>query len=96
MKYKKDGTPDAHSQIYSLAQMGNLARYIGRLLVRMGEELHRGNIMEKPVDKACEYCDYADVCGRDPEEPAEMIPNRSNKDVFADLAKEDTSGEEED
>lgn len=95
VKYKKDGTPDAHSQIYSLAQMGNLARYIGRLLVRMGEELHRGNIMEKPVDKACEYCDYADVCGRDPEEPAEMIPNRSNKDVFADLAKEDTSGEEE-
>lgn len=89
VKYKKDGTPDAHSQIFSLAQMGNLARYIGRLLVHMGEELHKGNIFEKPVEHACEYCDYGDVCGREADEPAESIPNRSNKEVFAFFAEEE-------
>ena len=68
-KLKKDGTPDSRSSVADLAVFGSIERHINKLLVKMGQALHRGDIAVQPLDgvgdNACRYCDFRGACGRE-------------------------------
>ncbi|MDD6174791.1 MAG: PD-(D/E)XK nuclease family protein [Firmicutes bacterium] len=82
VRIKTDGTPDARSQVISLARLGRLSQKIEKLLRQMGTQLHSGNVKADPVEKACSWCSFAGVCGRGEDEPPRELPQLSNQQVF--------------
>ena len=59
----------------------------------VAERLHQGEIdnlpMQRPDRFACNYCEYASVCGREPDSlKLRDCPNLSREEVFAEFAKE--------
>ncbi len=62
---KKDNTPSG--SIASAAQLGQLGRYVDRLLHQIADEIAQGNIdadpfSRGPQDSACTYCAFASAC----------------------------------
>lgn len=82
VRMKTDGTPDARSQVISLARLGKLSRKIENLVRQMGTQLHGGKVEADPVEKACGWCSFASVCGRREDEPPRELPTLSNQQVF--------------
>lgn len=89
VKLKKDGTPDAHSSLYTLEQFGIISRHMKRLVAQMGAQLHRGEIDAAPLDKICARCGYAAVCGHEADDPVRALPRCSGKDAMARMTAED-------
>ena len=68
VKYR-DGVPAG--SVATLAQLGDLAAYVRKLLSRMGAALRRGSAEASPLYKnkstgPCLWCPYGAVCGFDP------------------------------
>lgn len=82
VRMKTDGTPDARSQVISLARLGRLSQKIEDLVRQMGAQLHNGKIAADPLEKACSWCSFASVCGRREDEPPRELPTLSNQQVF--------------
>ena len=73
-----------------------LHRHIGRLLIQMADHLRAGDIRRAPVngkDKpACQYCDYAAVCGVDDQTEFEEVLSMSMEEIEKALKGEETDG----
>ena len=57
-------------RLFSLTQLGLLAKRMDRILKQMGEDLHNGRVEALPVfgknhGRTCEWCDYRSVCQRE-------------------------------
>ncbi len=89
VRYRKDGTPDARSQVISLARLGRLSQKIEKLVCNMGTELHNGRVAAAPVEKACDWCSFSTVCGRNEDALPLELPSLSNQQVFELLDRED-------
>jgi ATP-dependent helicase/nuclease subunit B len=59
------------SSVATIEQFDQLRKYVRKLLIRMGEEMLKGNVSIMPYKKkrvtSCAYCSYASVCQFDPE-----------------------------
>lgn len=73
-----------------------LHRHISRLLLQMADHLRAGDIRRTPVngkDKpACQYCDYAAVCGVDDQTEFEEVLSMSMEEIEKALKGEETDG----
>ncbi len=78
--------------VATLEQMGKLKNKVDEMIMRMGNELHQGNVdimpLEDSDDSACTYCDYKDVCLRRDENRRREIPAIKNAEVFELLDKD--------
>lgn len=67
--FKKDGTLKAGSSAISTEQFHAVSRFVRRKLKETGQRIMDGEISVSPVknktQSACDYCEYADVCGFD-------------------------------
>lgn len=67
--FKKDGTLKAGSSAISTEQFHAVSRFVRRKLKETGQRIMDGEISVSPVKNktksACDYCEYADVCGFD-------------------------------
>ncbi len=96
VKLKKDGSPDAYSSVVSLAQMGRLTRMIESHLVDMACTLRQGDIAAVPAVgsyQACQWCDYAAVCGHEEGDECREIADLDRKEVIRLLSQDETEGE---
>lgn len=64
---KTDKNSNYSGNVLTLEELGAVSRKINRLIVEMGESLHKGQINQNPIkcgsdNFACTYCEYADVC----------------------------------
>lgn len=80
--------------VVTLAQFGAISKKIDNLIARMGEELHKGNINQNPVEGGhnsdiCSYCDYIDICKNRKEIQIRPTEPMSNEAVFSQILKED-------
>lgn len=82
VRCKADGTPDARSQVISLARLGRLSRHVESLLRQMGGQLHQGRLPALPKEKACGWCSFQSVCGHGEDDPVFEIPPLCNREVF--------------
>lgn len=89
VKLKNDGSPDAASSLYTMAQFGRLSRHIQSVIRQMGSQLHAGHIPAAPVGRGCEYCRFAPVCGHEPNDPVVEIPSMSLQKAFQRLERSD-------
>ena len=81
--------------VYTLSQYEKLAEYMDKLIINMSEMLHDGEIAVKPLDgvkKACNYCDYSEICRRDQNEPCDKIEQISDEQAL-DIIEKEANGE---
>ena len=95
VKLKKDGSPDAHSSVASLAQMGRISQTIEQHLTDMARTLQKGDIAAEPAVgsyQACQWCDYAAVCGHEEGDACREIADMDRKQVLKLLEQDETKG----
>lgn len=90
---KRDGTLLSRAQAVDEEQMTQLVAYathiVGQLSTRMGE----GEIAVAPAEKeqwrACQYCDYRDICGFDLTNGSRtrVLAKKTFEDIFAHMAE---------
>lgn len=77
VKLKKDGTPDAHSRLISLEEMGKLRNEVEHLVAQMAALLRRGSTRINPTvaggKDPCDSCDYRAVCGMEAGEEKQTV-----------------------
>ena len=88
----KDGVPV--SGVATAARMGQLERYVRRLLTGMGEEIRRGEARPDPLFKTrdqgpCNYCPYGPVCGFDPKRTPPRVAGSMTDEEFWTLTGEE-------
>lgn len=88
---KKNG--GLSGSIATLAELGNLHKKVNSLIAQMGNELHKGNIIQSPVKnknhkQTCDNCDYADVCANRRYIEQNVLDDFSDSEVKEKLAKE--------
>ncbi len=68
-KFNKNGSLHYSSKVLSSAGFAAVFSHIDRILQKVGNELHDGNIAIDPLDsgseEACKYCDYRAVCRKE-------------------------------
>jgi ATP-dependent helicase/nuclease subunit B len=93
VKLGKDGKPDAASQVASAAELARLAAKVERLIASMAQELHSGGIGAVPVRTAagfaCEYCDYAALCGFEEGDACVAVKAFDKREFFDTIAEEE-------
>ncbi len=91
----KDGNFSAKSPLVSLEQMGKLYNHIQKIVVKMGTNLHQGKIDAVPViatnHNACEYCDYANICGITPVDKCREAVKLEKAEVFKVISQQQES-----
>ncbi|MCI8497243.1 MAG: helicase [Clostridiales bacterium] len=95
VKLKKDGSPDAYSSVASLAQMGRITQILEKNLVDMACTLQKGDVAAIPATgsyQACQWCDYAAVCGHEEGDACREIADLDRKQVLRLLSEEETEG----
>lgn len=80
---------DHRSRVASLEDMGKLHRHIDRLVRDMAVALHAGEIDAVPVSggdySPCEYCEFAQVCGHEEDDPVTEVLPIPQDELFARL-----------
>ncbi|MBQ7455244.1 MAG: PD-(D/E)XK nuclease family protein, partial [Clostridia bacterium] len=77
--FKKDGTPKKGKLVCTLEELTRLIDSAHETAVRLTEEIRRGGIAASPVvDRSsaahCQYCAFAGVCRRDPQNRSQDRP----------------------
>lgn len=63
LSLKKDGTFNKRSSaVITARQLDAEINYAIELIARAGKLMKQGYVALNPTDKACEYCDYKDIC----------------------------------
>ncbi|MDR1891580.1 MAG: PD-(D/E)XK nuclease family protein, partial [Oscillospiraceae bacterium] len=92
-KLSKKGIDSRVSSLATLEEFGILERHIRRLLVKMGESLHRGDVAVSPLSgtsEACKYCDYMDVCGFPEDASVPQIPKMKPDEAISHMRGKNT------
>ena len=94
----RDG--DVSGALASAAQLGQLGRYVEKLLHQIAREVRDGNIDADPCcrsedDSFCKFCDWADAChfqdGRDGDHLHYILPVKP-EDFWYQVEKETEEG----
>ena len=95
---KKDGTLKAGSSAISTEQFGSLCHFVRKKLKETGERMMEGEIAPHPVkngqQSACDFCEYADVCGFDRKLPGmceKKLPGMSKDEAWKRIFEEGMS-----
>jgi ATP-dependent helicase/nuclease subunit B len=88
-----DSKGSVKGSLASLEELGMMQKKINDLIVRMGNELHSGNISQTPAyskshENTCEYCDYRDVCANRVMIEPKVCEPLSEKQTISELHKE--------
>jgi ATP-dependent helicase/nuclease subunit B len=97
--FKKDGTLRAGSSAISTKQFASVSRFVRRKMAETGRRMMDGEIAPNPVknkqQSACDFCEFADVCGFDRKLPGmceQKLPELSKEEawnrIFEEGAKE--------
>ena len=77
---------DTSASLASLEELGRISEYINGLLMGMAQTLLNGDISALPAEHddrtACDYCDYAEICRRSPEDPVRETAGFKSKADF--------------
>lgn len=97
---KKDGTLKAASSAATTEQFEQLSGFVARKMNAMAEEILQGAVEARPYEDgthcACDFCEYADVCGFDRRIPGmcrKRLPELSKEEVWERIAEEIPGGE---
>jgi ATP-dependent helicase/nuclease subunit B len=102
---KKDGSLKAASSAVSTQQFEQLSGYVSKKMKEMTEEILQGEVSARPyanrTGSACDFCEYADVCGFDrkiPDMCFRRLPELKKDEVWEKFAEalEDGYGSEMD
>lgn len=90
---KKDGA--LTGDVASAARLGQLSRYVDKLLHQIAGELRRGNIDADPCtrgpgDSACTYCAYAAACCFDESRDRRHYLHRPGREEFWEFIEKET------
>ncbi len=90
---EKDEKISFKGSVVSLSHLGKLKKRVDRIIAKMGDELHRGNVDILPYENggksACDYCDYKDVCMKGAEDSVRVPNNLKNEEIYAFFDGED-------
>ena len=93
---KKDGTLKATSSAVSEEQLEQLSGFVSHTIQKMAGEILNGVVAAEPFEdrsgSACDYCDYADVCGFDKRIPEKCQKRRATltkDEAWARIAQEE-------
>lgn len=71
LRLKKDGTPMKNDQLLEEEVFDNLLKYTQKKVKSIGEEIIAGKVTPLPYKKGekkgCDFCDYASICGFNPD-----------------------------
>jgi len=86
---------DANSKSHTATQeeLELIRKHIIHNAKTVANRLHEGNIDNLPMQRgdrlACQYCEYAPVCGREPDSrKLRDCPDMSREEIFAAFAEE--------
>lgn len=96
-KLTKSGSPDKRSLCISPDDFKEIFKFIKSKIINMNDNLLSGKISKDPCDqdsshRTCDYCDYKELCGRNPEKPNRVVESISTEDVLKMIEKENCSG----
>ncbi|BBF44077.1 ATP-dependent nuclease, subunit B [Lachnospiraceae bacterium KM106-2] len=100
----KDGSIGKRSSTANRAQFNKLSSYVKRKIKEYGDEIVNGTIALNPYElndrTACEYCEYASVCGFDQKLPGNeyrKLPKFAKEQVWDEISEKlkEEEGEEE-
>ncbi len=87
VKENKDKSISFTGSVATAVQLGKIKNKVDEIIARMGNELHDGNIEVLPYEKACDYCDYKDVCLKNNSKETRMKAIGKKENVFEALEK---------
>lgn len=89
LAFKKDGDFKSNSLVATSEEFELLLQYVGKVIVRMAEEILSGNISIYPSEfngkRACEHCDFMAICQFDqslPDQQANFLSLVNNQEAF--------------
>ncbi len=91
VSFTASGISKMRSSLASLEQFSWIEQHIQNLLLQMAKLLHSGNIEALPVSgitDGCQYCDYHDICGHEPEDTSRVLTKKSLQEALAELKPE--------
>lgn len=94
---KKDGsfTTASFNALVTLKELGNVNKYISKLITNMADELHLGNIEAVPIENTCDYCNYSGVCGVRPSDAKREYIKYDRQAVLDQMQKQAGEGEQD-
>ncbi|MCL2081296.1 MAG: PD-(D/E)XK nuclease family protein [Oscillospiraceae bacterium] len=83
VRLKRDGGPDARSQVADAARLGLLRRHVEDAMGRLSESIESGSVEANPVcrsasESQCDYCDFAGACYLDGGDSPRMLDGAAN------------------
>ncbi len=63
---KNDGTPDSNSQVLDQDTYMRFIKHVSKKAEQLKDQLFNGEIDVNPIEGACTYCAYKDICKFDP------------------------------
>ena len=77
--------------LITLAQYGNIFKYIDQKFISMAQSLFDGNIERNPVKSsfdACQFCDYKTVCGFEKGKKSNNFKKSSNDEILKQIEED--------
>ncbi len=88
----------AHAPAYTPEEMQALLRHVQETAADLAQGIREGEIAVAPAEtgpwSACQWCEYASVCGVDPSLPGctkRVLPHMNRQELLSLLAKEDNT-----
>ncbi|MGN0778742.1 MAG: PD-(D/E)XK nuclease family protein [Aristaeellaceae bacterium] len=101
--FNKDGSVAAHADAYDLEEMRALLLHVQQTAAELTDRIREGRLDISPAQDgpwcACDWCDYAAVCGLDPALPGgekRVLTHLSREELTHLLANKQHAGEETD
>lgn len=83
-------TNSLKGKVITLDSMLKLKDKVNSLIKNMAEELQNGSISALPVEEACNWCQYKDICKREEDDPIKEITVPKFSDALEMLRGEDS------
>ena len=85
------------SSTYNIENYDVICEHLERLIIKMGDVLHSGDIKIDPIDgatEACAYCDYNSICRRDTDVSCKKVPKLNDSEVLKKMSEGEKADEE--
>lgn len=97
--FTQKGSIAAHASAYTLQEMQALLEHTRQTAADLADGIRAGDVSVSPAEtadwSACQWCEYAAVCGMDPTLPGctkRVLPRMSRQDLLDLLANEEGEG----